>query len=94
MTVWSLTPCRDCGIPTSGSVAPGGIVHMDLCPACASVVHRCAECRLALVPAAGRLCDDCLGYGLGRAVRAATLGQALVVMAVLVGFMLALGALL
>lgn len=98
MTVWSLTPCRDCGIPTSGSVAPGGIVHLDRCPECIRSVpqprYHCAECHLQVVPAPDRLCDDCLGGGLERAIRAATLGQALLVAAVLAGLMLAVGALL
>lgn len=101
MTVWSLTPCRDCGIPTSGSVAPGGIVYLDRCPEC---VHRrplrlpppppfrCEECRFHVVPAPGRLCEHCLGTGLGRAVRTATLGQALLVAAVLAALLLAIGA--
>lgn len=100
MTVWSLTPCRDCGIPTSGTIAPGGTVHLDRCPACVRGAlqprhlcrHLCRECRLNPVPARGRLCDDCLGPALGRAIRTATLGQALLVAAVLAALLLAVGA--
>lgn len=96
MTVWSLTPCDTCGIPTSGTVAPGGIVHLDRCPACVRGVPRpryhCAECHLQVVTAPNRLCDGCLGGGLERAIRTATLGQALLVAAVLAALLLAIGA--
>lgn len=47
---------------------------------------RCAECDLEPVAAAGRLCDLCLSGHVG-----GELGQALLLMAVLVGLMLAIG---
>lgn len=53
---------------------------------------RCAECDLEPVADVDRLCDLCLSGHVSRELGAATLGQTLLLVAVLVGLMLAIGA--